>query len=100
MPRRIRVTIKEAMSFWNDDLFAFVPNMAATRENVFVVEVPDAWVDGAELVEGKIDRVYANIYGEDWRTGNSDFSRYEVLESKVEVLATDDPTIAKCIVTA
>jgi hypothetical protein len=99
MGRRLRVTIKEAMAFWNDDLFAFVPNLTYTPVNVFVVEVPNAWVEGERLVEGKIDRVYAGIYGEDWRAGNEDFSRYEVLESHVEVLTESDSTVAKVIVT-
>jgi hypothetical protein len=95
--RKIRVTIKDAMAFWNDDAFAFIPNLTYTPVNTAVFEVPDTWIDGDHLADGMLARMYAHIYGETWESGNEDGSKYEVLECKVEVLPPGDPAEAKPI---
>lgn len=97
--RKIRVTIKDAMAFFDADRVDFVPNLSYTPVNTMVFEVPDDWIAVGGLVDGKIERVYADLYGEDWRSGNADGSRYEVLECKVEVLAPGDATLAKSTLT-
>lgn len=93
--RKIRVVIKDAMAFWNDDFGSFVFDESAASEHTTVLEVPAAWIAGEALVEGKLEAIYEHLYGESWRQGNDDGSRYEVLACKVDVLPPGDATEAK-----
>ena len=93
--RKIRVTIKDSLGFWNESLGMHVPNPGYTPTNTYVWEVPDAWVAGDQLAEGRLEDVFKHVYGDRWRLGNDDGSMYFVLESKVDVLPPGDATEAK-----
>jgi hypothetical protein len=93
--RKIRVVIKDAMAFWSDDFGSFVSNDSSATEHTTVLEVPAAWIAGDALVDGKLEAIYAHLYGASWRQGNDDGSRYEVLDCRVDVLPPGDPTEAK-----
>ena len=92
---KIRVVIKDAMAFWSDDFGSFVSNDSSATEHTTVLEVPAAWIAGDALVDGKLEAIYAHLYGASWRQGNDDGSRYEVLGCRVDVLPAGDPTEAK-----
>lgn len=56
----------------------------------FYARVPSAWLDGEQLKEEKLEKIYQKVYGETWRSGNSDGSRYVVLESSTKILAPEE----------
>ena len=47
--------------------------------------VPPYWVDGEQLKPEYLEKIYAQLYGANWRTGNSDGSHYEILESYTKI---------------
>lgn len=56
----------------------------------FYVRVPSDWLDGEKLKEEKLEKIYEKVYGETWRSGNSDGSHYVVLESSTKIFAPDE----------
>lgn len=56
----------------------------------FYARVPSDWLDGGNLKENHLEKIYEKVYGETWRSGNSDGSRYVVLESSAKVFTSDD----------
>lgn len=56
----------------------------------FFARVPSDWLDGEKLKEENLEKIYRKVYGETWRDGNSDGSRYVVLESSTKVLMPGD----------
>lgn len=56
----------------------------------FHARVPSDWLDGEKLKEEKLEKIYEKVYGETWRSGNSDGSRYVVLESSTKIFAPDE----------
>lgn len=56
----------------------------------FYARVPSDWLDGENLKEEKLEKIYEKVYGETWRSGNSDGSRYVVLESSTKVFTSDE----------
>lgn len=88
---RIEVTIKDTMAFWNDALEAYVYNPDGyAPTNSYVFSVPDDWMDRDSLTTAGLERVYAHLYGETWRSGNGDGSQYTVLDTQVRRLEADD----------
>lgn len=98
MAVRVEVTIKDTMAFWDDYLgtYTFNPDGYAPT-NVWVFEVPDAWVSGGALTDAGLEGVCCYLYGATWRQGNGDGSRYVVLESRSRRLPAGDPRPAKVI---
>jgi hypothetical protein len=93
---KIEVVIKDTMSFWDSYLETYVLNPnAPSLTNTYVFDVPDAWVANGALTEAAIERVCAYLYGESWKLGNGDGSRYVVLEQSSRVLPADDARTAK-----
>lgn len=52
---------------------------------IFCRVSPD-WIDGEQLNMVKLERVFENLYGEHWRAGNDDGSRYVVRLVEARVL--------------
>lgn len=55
----------------------------------FFCRVPPAWTENGKLLEIYLERLYEQVYGPDWRLGNSDGSRYVVIDSYSQVFAPD-----------
>jgi hypothetical protein len=95
---KVEVTIKDTMSFWDNDIETFVLNPnAPAATNTYVFDVADALVANGALTEAGIEHVCAYLYGASWKLGNGDGSRYVVLEQRSRVLAADDARDAKPI---
>lgn len=67
----------------------------ATYACNFYIRVSSDWLDGEKLKEEKLEKIYRKVYGETWRQGNSDGSRYVVLESSTKILAPDELKLTK-----
>jgi hypothetical protein len=55
----------------------------------FFCRVPPGWVEGERLKEERLEQIYRKVYGETWRSGNSDGSRYVVQDAFSQVKSTD-----------
>lgn len=51
----------------------------------FFCHVPENWLAGNDLKPDFLEKVYRKVYGDTWRSGNSDGSRYAVLESSTKI---------------
>lgn len=65
----------------------FVSNSTYTC-NIFC-RVPTGWVEGDYLKQEYFEKIYQKFYGLSWRMGNSDGSRYVVLDSFSKVFDED-----------
>lgn len=61
----------------------------ATYSCNFYCRVPPHWTEGGKIKETYLERIYQQVYGVNWRSGNDDGSRYVVLDSFSEVIAPD-----------
>lgn len=51
--------------------------------------VPPSWTDGADVTEAARDKLFETLYGEKWKEGNSDGSRYVVRSLNWKVCTPD-----------
>ncbi len=65
----------------------FVANAAYTCN--FFCRVPSDWLAGENLLEIYLEKIYRKVYGAAWRAGNSDGSRYVVLDSYTKIFAPE-----------
>jgi hypothetical protein len=90
---RVAVTITDTMSFWNNQVetYVFYRELASTRTVTY--DVPASWVANGKLTDAAFERVLGHQYGADWRSGNSDGSRYMVLEASSAIAGQSTTTI-------
>ncbi|GLH95929.1 hypothetical protein [Phytohabitans aurantiacus] len=81
----LRLTITDTLGVWIDGNHAVNPLAKVTR--TFWYRLPGDWVSGDALVAGRLDRLVDAIYGQDWREGNPDGSRYVILGIQEKVLS-------------
>lgn len=63
------------------DALAVGGSLSPASYNLLIyVRVPDSWLDGEQINTRGKAAVLARLYGPDWESGNSDGSRYAVLE--------------------
>lgn len=55
----------------------------------FFCRVPSDWIEGEQLKENYLEKIYQKVYGETWRSGNSDGSRYVVQDSYSKVFTPE-----------
>ncbi len=55
----------------------------------FFCRVPSDWVEGEHIKENYLEKIYQKVYGETWRSGNSDGSYYVVQDSYSKVFSPD-----------
>jgi len=51
--------------------------------------VPNDWVEGGRLKESHLEKFFEKLYGDNWRMGNSDGSRYVVQDQYSQLLTAD-----------
>ena len=55
----------------------------------FFCRVPSDWTDGEKIKTEFLEKIYQQVYGVNWRAGNSDGSRYVVIDSFSKVFAPE-----------
>ncbi len=55
----------------------------------FFCRVPADWTDGEHIIDIYLERIYEKLYGDGWRAGNSDGSRYVVQDSFSKVFTPE-----------
>lgn len=55
----------------------------------FFCRVPSDWTDGEKMKAEFLEKIYQKVYGVNWRAGNSDGSRYVVIDSFSKVFTPE-----------
>ncbi|HEY8561085.1 MAG TPA: hypothetical protein VIL74_11990 [Pyrinomonadaceae bacterium] len=56
----------------------------------FFCRVPADWVADGALRSEYLERIYERVYGQNWRSGNSDGSRYVIIDEYARVLSPEE----------
>ncbi|HRH41355.1 MAG TPA: hypothetical protein PKY82_06885 [Pyrinomonadaceae bacterium] len=51
--------------------------------------VPSEWIEGEQLKPAYLEKIYAQLYGVNWREGNSDGSHYQILDSYTKIFSPE-----------
>jgi hypothetical protein len=51
--------------------------------------VPSDWTEGEQLKPAYLEKIYAQLYGANWRAGNSDGSSYQILDSYTKIFSPE-----------
>ncbi len=83
MEKRIKLTIDDTLSFYNDYIGDYTFNENNIQINDYFIKVPLNWLENGQLTADALEKFYAFLYGETWRSGNDDGSRYLPLKAVV-----------------
>jgi hypothetical protein len=84
----VRLTITDTLGVLVDGSHAFSPLTRVTR--TFWYRLPEFWVAGGRLARVRREQILDQLYGDDWRTGQADGSRYVILEIQERVLSPQE----------
>ena len=89
--KKIKLTITDTLAIFNDAAgdYLFNPSQSATHDYWF--QLPASWYSGNEVREDNLERIFQFIYGQNWRSGNGDGSRYIVLRHEIVTLGNPVP---------
>ncbi len=86
METRIKLTIDDTLSFYNDFIGDYVFNDNNIQTNDYFLRVPPVWLENGQLNSNALERFYDFLYGSNWRAGNGDGSRYLPLKAAITLL--------------
>jgi hypothetical protein len=90
MAKYLELRLTDTLSFWDDYLEDYVFNPENKKDFVTWYRLPDDWVTDNPLQGDKLEALLKHIYGENWRLGNGDGSRYQPLDIKVNILLHEE----------
>lgn len=83
----IKLTIEDAMAFYNHGLGDYTFNANYTQTNDWFFEIPDGWLDNnGQLSAERLEHIFRWMYGATWRFGNDDGSKYIVVRHQIEAI--------------
>ncbi|HRH45132.1 MAG TPA: hypothetical protein PKY82_26070 [Pyrinomonadaceae bacterium] len=86
MQKRVKLTIDDTLSFYDDYIGDYIFNENNVRTNNYFVKVPLEWLENGQLTVYGLERFYEYLYGTTWRMGNDDGSRYLPLAAGITFL--------------
>lgn len=89
MTKYLELKLTDTLSFWDDYLENYIFNPDNKKNFVAWYRLPDDWVVDNKLKADKLETILKHIYGESWRLGNGDGSRYQVLDIKENILSDE-----------
>lgn len=84
MTRVVQITLSDALMFPSGFL------APASYACVIFCRVPPGWIDGEGVRREGLEKIYEKMYGNNWREGNDDGSRYIVRSVEVRALSRAD----------
>jgi hypothetical protein len=84
----LRLTITDTLSVLVGGAHAFSPLAKVTR--TFWYRLPESWFAGKHLAPARREQILERLYGEGWRGGQADGSRYLILEIQERVLTAQE----------
>ena len=94
MTKYLQLTTTETLSFWDDYIEDYVFNPENKLVTTSWYKLPDDWLNAGKLKEDKLEAIFKNLYGENWRQGNDDGSKFRVLGVE-ENLLSDTQSLQK-----
>lgn len=88
----LKLTITDTMGFWEDFLGDYIPNPNHGKTFTDWYRIPDDWVRDGNLIPEKREALLRHLYGESWRLGNGDGSKYVILKIDEQVFTNDEVT--------
>lgn len=88
--RHLRVTIQDTLGYWDDYAGTHVFNPNIKHTFVAWYRVPEDWVAEATVSAERREILFRHIYGDNWRSGNQDGSKYFVLDCSIQVLTPSE----------
>ncbi|MCS7079575.1 MAG: hypothetical protein NZ585_05930 [Chloracidobacterium sp.] len=82
----LRVTINDTLGFWDDNLGTHVFNPNFKQTFTVWYRVPENWVMEGTVGAERREAIFRHLYGDSWRLGNADGSKYFVLACDIHVL--------------
>ena len=82
---KVKIMIKDTLALYDNYVedYTFNPDNFLIGE--YFYDVPAEWWTGKNLTEYAVEEILKRIYGENWRSGNSDGSKYQVLDFKASL---------------
>ncbi len=94
----IELTIEDTLAFNRPELGTYVVNpRMPTKTNTWVYDVPAELVVEGVLSPAGLERIFAQLYGRTWRNGNSDGSRYTVINVTSRVVSSTDKKVRRLL---
>ena len=90
MAKYLELTLIDTLSFWDDYIEDYTFNPENKKSFVAWYRLPDDWVVDNKLKADKLEVILKQIYGEDWRQGNGDGSRYQILDINENILSNEE----------
>lgn len=88
---RIKVTIEDALGFFDNYLETHVFNRKNTQTNRYFYKVPSAWLLDGQVPREVWERIYDHLYRGGWRpSGNADGSRYFIVKNEAHPMSSED----------
>ena len=75
----LRLTITDTLGFWDNYLEDYLFNREQSQTFTLWYRLPEAWFSDGSLLTDRREALLQHLYGETWRLGNGDGSRYVVL---------------------
>ncbi|MBS1793792.1 MAG: hypothetical protein JSS81_08055 [Acidobacteria bacterium] len=84
--KKIKVTIRDTLAFYDDFVgdYVFNPDNSVVRD--YSLDAAPEWLTDGRLNETGKEAVLRYLYGDGWRSGNGDGSRYQILEFSSELV--------------
>src|SRR5580693_6276991 len=82
----LRITFTDTMGFYDEFLGDYVSNPANSKTFTDWYRVPDDWLHEDALPPERREALLRHMYGESWRQGNGDGSKYVVLKMEEHTL--------------
>ena len=86
----LKLTITDTMSFWDNYIEDYVFSTEQSKTFTTWYRLPEVWFRDSVLVAEKRDALLKHLYGETWRLGNGDGSRYVVLALEDHMLSLSE----------
>jgi len=77
------------MGFWDDFIGDYAPS-PRTKTFTDWYRLPDGWLRDGALVPERREALLRHLYGDSWRLGNGDGSKYLVLNLDERLLTADE----------
>ena len=80
MNTRIKLSIEDALELPMEDGLSI---LSPKQSNSYYYKIPSKWLENGNLNKERVEKLFEDIYGPNWRFGNDDGSRYKVLTHEI-----------------
>jgi hypothetical protein len=86
----LRMTITDTLGFWDNYLETYVFNADRGKTLTSWYRLPDDWTRDGALLPDRLEQLLRYRYGDAWRSGNGDGSRFVILKLDTHELTSSE----------